>query len=234
MVYVPEPGVCIHRWEVQLFHGDGRLHDPFAVPPPPSRMSEMVVQSLPGVIPQGYLGREQAEIACSNTRVGEHRLRLCTTAEWEAACRGPQNEFPIYQDAMVERCNTGKFPEEEHLVYRFYPEPRWTYRELTDPRINQVPGGVARTGAHRRCTNGYGVFDMVGNLQEWTADLHPKGALMMSTIKGDHYMGQGKNYVGCAATNRAHFYLEPSDPEYAMHKDWKDYSTGVRCCTDPR
>jgi len=194
----------------------------------------MVAESRPGVVPQGYMGREQAEIACRNTLWGEFRFRLCTTAEWEAACRGPRSEFPTYQDAMVERCNTGKFPETEHLVYRFYPEPSWTYRELTDARINQEPGGLARTGAYPRCTNGFGVFDMVGNLQEWTADLHPKGDLVMSTLKGDHYMGQGKNYVGCAATNTAHFHLPPSSPDYAPYKDWKDYSTGTRCCTDPR
>jgi len=234
MAFVPDPGVCIHRWEVQLFYGDGRLHDPFAVPPRPDQMTQMVVAARSGVIPQGHMGREQAEIACRNTRYGEFRFRLCTTAEWEAACRGPDGEFPTYQDAMVERCNTGKFPDEQHLVYRFYPEPRWTYRELNDRRINQESGGLALTGAYQRCTNGFGVFDMVGNLQEWTADLRPKGELVMSTLKGDHYMGQGKNFVGCAATNTAHFYIEPSDPAYAIHKDWKDYSTGVRCCADPR
>ena len=234
MVLVPQQSVCIHRWEVQLFYSDGTLHDPYRVPPPPDQMVEIVVQAAPGVMPQGYLGREQAEIACRNTLHGEFRFRLCTTREWEAACRGPDDEFPTDQATLVDRCNTGKFPDHEHLVYRLFPEPKWTYQELTDPRLNREPDGLAPTGAYARCTNAFGVYDMVGNLQEWTADLPQRDGVVMSVIKGDHYMGQGRNYVGCAATNRAHFYLRPEDPAYAIYKDWKDYSTGVRCCADPR
>jgi sulfatase modifying factor 1 len=226
--------VCIHKWEVQLFYANGSLHDPYSVPPHPRSMQGMFVRSAPGVVPQGYLGREQAELACSGTTEGKHRFRLCTMAEWEAACQGPDGGFPIYQEQVAELCNTGKFPGDEHLVYRFYRHPKWTYSELTDRRINSVAGGLARTGEYRRCTNGFGVFDMVGNLQEWVADLKVKNGTQMSVIKGDHYMGQGKNYPGCAATNRAHFYIPPESPDYEIDRDWKDYSTGLRCCTDPR
>jgi sulfatase modifying factor 1 len=226
--------VCIQRWEAQLIDAAGRTHDPYAVPPLPSALGGYVARSVPGVVPQGHVGREQAEIVCAATTDGSFRYRLCTAAEWEAACRGPRGDFPRFQSELVRICNTGKFPETEHLVYRFYPEPRWTYGELNDRRINQVEGGLARTGAHPRCRSGYGVFDLVGNLQEWVADLEPRGQQRMSVIKGDHYMGQGKNLEGCAATNRAHFYLDPSDPGYRIYKDWKDYSTGFRCCADPQ
>lgn len=226
--------MCIQRWEAQVIDAAGRTHDPFAVPPHPTDLAGYRARSVPGVVPQGHVGREQAELICAATVDLPFRYRLCTRVEWEAACRGPHSEFPRAQSELVTICNTGKFPETEHLIYRFHPAPKWTYGELNDPRLNQVEGGLARTGAHSHCTNGYGVFDMIGNLQEWVQDLEPRQAEVRSVIKGDHYMGQGKNYEGCAATNRAHFYLPPSDPDYRLSKDWKDYSTGFRCCTDPR
>ena len=38
---------------------------------------------------------------------------------------------------------------------------------MNDPRLNQQPNTVAKTGAFARCSNALGVFDMVGNLHEW-------------------------------------------------------------------
>ena len=44
---------------------------------------------------------------------------------------------------------------------------RYRAGPMNDPRLNQTPNTVAQTGEFARCTNGFGVFDMVGNLHEW-------------------------------------------------------------------
>jgi formylglycine-generating enzyme len=232
MALVPDPGVCIQRWEAELYQADGSLHDPYTVPPPPSLMTGMTVRSAPGTVPQGYLGRDQAEAACRNTVREGFQYRLCTREEWQAGCRGPARRlFPYGTDYRIEgRCNTHKFPDDEHLVKRFYPEPRWSTSEMNDPRINRVPEGLARTGTYRRCTNAYGLFDMVGNLQEWVSTLQANRAgQQLAMAMGDHYMGQGKNYQGCDARDAYH-------PYYPDHfaKNQRDYSRGIRCCADPR
>ena len=61
---------------------------------------------------------------------------------------------------------------------------------------------------------GYGVYDMVGNLHEWTND--PEG-----TFLGGYYLDIHQNGDGC-------------DYRTGAHAVWyHDYSTGFRCCADP-
>jgi formylglycine-generating enzyme required for sulfatase activity len=75
---------------------------------------------------------------------------------------------------------------------------------------------VAHTGKIARCTNEYGVFDMVGNVHEWVAP-GPSGAQFC----GGYYRDTAINGEGC-------------DYKTTAHPDWyHDYSTGFRCCADP-
>jgi len=138
--------------------------------------------------------------------------------------------FPYGTDGRIDGiCNTHKFPHGEHLVLQLYPNAGWTTNEMNDPRINQTEGGLATTGHYVQCTNAYGAFDMVGNLQEWVADIVEDGKREGHAIAlGDHYMGQGRNYEGCSARNTGHRY-HPDEPE----RNQRDYSTGFRCCADP-
>ena len=82
-----------------------------------------------------------------------------------------------------------------------------------------MPGGLAHTGAFKRCVSPDGVYDMVGNLHEWVDD-------------GPDVNGHGRFRGGCYgdAENNGHgcFYVTSAhEPTY------HDYSTGFRCCSDP-
>ncbi|MDB4944666.1 MAG: hypothetical protein JWP97_4200 [Labilithrix sp.] len=90
------------------------------------------------------------------------------------------------------------------------------WAKLNDPRLGQYEGGLARTGAHAQCVNGYGVFDMVGNLHEWVATdpQAPHG-----TFAGGYYLDTSINGDGCLYRTQAHAH------------DYHDYSTGFRCCS---
>ena len=164
-----------------------------------------------GVYPQGYISEKQAIDAC-----GRSGKRLCKPAEWKTACKGPETKkFGYANERTPGTCNdNGKSP-----VGTFFPAAvaegkAWTWDKMNDERLNQMPGGLAETGSHESCTNGYGVYDMVGNLHEWVLD--PAG-----TFQGGYYLDVTQNGDGCGYRTDAH--------EAWYH----DYSTGFRCCADP-
>jgi sulfatase modifying factor 1 len=170
--------------------------------------------SSPGVFPQGYISGAQARVACE--RSGK---RLCRADEWKNACMGPRKTtFPYGNARVAGRCNdNGRSP------MRFFnpgldgtSEHRWMWGHagnMIDPRLNQLAGTLTHTGERAGCTNGYGVFDMVGNLHEWVDD--PKG-----TFQGGYYLDTHLNGDGCNYRTTAHPFTH------------YDYSTGFRCCAD--
>jgi formylglycine-generating enzyme required for sulfatase activity len=90
----------------------------------------------------------------------------------------------------------------------------WGPLELNDPRDTELDGTVAKAGAFPECVNDFGLYDMVGNLHEWTAD--PNG-----TFQGGYWLDTSLHGEGCAYRTIAHPF------------DYHDYSTGFRCCADP-
>jgi formylglycine-generating enzyme required for sulfatase activity len=163
-----------------------------------------------GVVPQGYISGQQAEAACR--LAGK---RLCALTEWLQACRGPMAlTYPYGNTYERRRCNEARTP---HPVVQFYGTSMgvFTYERMNNPGINMQPDSLARTGAFDRCVSPWGLFDLVGNLHEWIAD--PAG-----TFKGGFYVDAEINGHGCLYTTTAHAFT------------YHDYSTGFRCCANPR
>jgi sulfatase modifying factor 1 len=204
---------CIDRWEASLVEvmGDGRT-----MPWPPFDAIQegrtVRATSAPNTYPQAYISGAQAAQACA--AAGK---RLCAPVEWRRACVGPHKQrFGYGAERVPGRCNDdGRSP-----MLELYPQvaSSWNLvgmKEMNDPRLDQLQGTVALTGSHEGCTNEYGVFDMVGNLHEWTNDPH-------GTFQGGYYLDTHKNGDGCGYRTVAH--------EMTYH----DYSTGFRCCADPK
>lgn len=178
----------------------------------------MMAVSRPGVAPQGYISGAQASIACANAG-----KRLCSMEEWSAACRGPQRtRYPYGNQRRAGVCNDRFRELTDHPVLRLFhahavpgadARSMWRPEFMNDPRLLELSRTVAATGASSRCTNEYGVLDMVGNLHEWIAD--PGGV-----FAGGYFMDTFQNGEGCDYRTRAH------------HFDYHDYSTGFRCCVD--
>jgi sulfatase modifying factor 1 len=200
-------GFCIDRFEASLVEilpsGEERPHSPYLNP----GSTPVRAVSARGVVPQGYISQVQATQACA--RAGK---RLCGEAEWFRACRGPrQRNFGYGNTRDQGRCNEN---HRWHPVVRLFSATArylWGMSQMNDPQINQLPGTLALTGAHNGCTSEHGVFDMVGNLHEWTND--PEG-----TFRGGYYMDTTLNGDGCWYRTAGH------------NTVYHDYSIGFRCC----
>jgi len=105
------------------------------------------------------------------------------------------------------------------ILFKKYAPPgtdekmMWHPSWMNDSRLHEMAHTISATGAFPRCTNDYGVFDMVGNLHEWVDD--PDG-----TFFGGFFMDTFQNGQGCEYRTIAHPF------------DYHDYSTGFRCCSD--
>jgi hypothetical protein len=201
---------CIDRWEGSLVEITAEGARAWSAYEAPAVGKTYRAVSAAGVVPQGYISGVQAEAACK--AAGK---RLCLPIEWRHACAGSDKAVYPYGPTHVDgKCNErGKSPM---LVY--YPQVAKSWLlvstgDMNDPRLNQLEGTIAKTGEFSGCANDFGVYDMVGNLHEWTAD--PNG-----TFQGGYYLDTSQNGEGCSYRTAAH--------DFAYH----DYSTGFRCCAD--
>ena len=197
---------CVDRFEASLVEvrpdGSTRPWSPYHHPG--SRTVRAV--SLRGAVPQGYVDGDTAARACA--QAGK---RLCTDTEWLRACRGPRGlTFPYGAARQDGVCNDAR---RRHPAVELFPNDPNPFARIQDACINQLPDSVHRTAVNLGCITTEGVFDMMGNLHEWTAD--PQG-----TFRGGFYVDTRRNGPGCLYRTTAHNTLH-----------W-DYSTGFRCCAD--
>jgi sulfatase-modifying factor enzyme 1 len=202
--------VCVDRYEASVVEraADGTLlpHAPNLALAPGH---VYLARSVPGVVPQAYVSGAQALSACR--QAGK---RLCAPVEWRVACGGSEGyAFPYGPDRVPGRCHdSGANPM---LTYHADTQARgWGPLELNDPRNIELEGTIAKTGTFAGCVNDFGLYDMVGNLHEWTAD--PNG-----TFQGGYWLDTSLHGDGCAYRTIAHPF------------DYHDYSVGFRCCADP-
>ena len=198
---------CIDQYEGSLLEvvdgGAVRPWSPYTNP----GTRVLIAQSVRGAVPQGYVTQLQAAAACAGAG-----KRLCTDAEWLRACRGSANTtYPYGNTRQPGVCNDAR---SMHPAVELYgTSASWIYSHIDSPCLNQLQPGLDRAGANAGCVSEGQVFDLMGNLHEWTAD--PNG-----TFRGGFYVDTVINGNGCLYATTAHAVTH-----------W-DYSTGFRCCAD--
>ena len=149
--------------------------------------------SAHGAMPWTEVTWREADAACA--AAGK---RLCESEEWHGACGGPEGwALPYGEESRGDYCNCG--PRETP------PEP--------------YPGAVP-TGSFATCEGGYpGIFDMVGNVQEWTATYRS------TPDAGSGYIRRGGSAYGGSHVCYSDWELEPPDSRLP--------TLGFRCCKAP-
>lgn len=136
--------------------------------------------------------------------------RLCTEDEWTFACEGPDAQ--PYPYGFV-RDDTACVIDRPHIDV---DERKLGDREsaATLIELDRLWQGAA-SGSRPRCRSPFGVYDMTGNVDEWTRSVRTEGS--RSILKGGYW---GAVRTRCLPSTRAH------DPSYY------NYEQGLRCCAD--
>jgi hypothetical protein len=116
--------------------------------------------SVPGRLPWGSITRQQALLACQSAGA-----RLCTTDEWEQACKGQTStDFPYGNEFDAAQCNGRAF------------DPDVDAALVTDEPATCVSSWT-----------GGDILNMSGNLKEWTVGSYSGDTASSFEIKGGAY-----------------------------------------------
>lgn len=153
----------------------------------------------PNQVPQASVSFQEAKERCA-----EAGKRLCTAAEWRRACQGDTKLRFGYGDGFeAGRCHIGIHLTSGH-------SSMMNAREY-----------LSESGQKQHCQT-TGVFDLVGNLEEWVLD---------------DWQGRDGSLEG-GAWYTFHQYADCSgdysrQPDYRTPLDRPVFSAGFRCCWTP-
>ena len=163
MVYINKlNGFCIDKYEASVWNADGTWNSTSntsawssATATQTAIRNGAYANSTAGVYPWVYVNQTDARLAC--TRAGKY---LCTSEEWLAAANinGQVYNLPSGADT-ANKIPAGSTDGTACVQY-----------EANDCDWADSPGAgdACMTGAHNRCVSAEGVYDMTGNVWEWT------------------------------------------------------------------
>ena len=158
-----------------------------------------------GVFPIIMVNWNESEALCA-----EQGKRLCTEDEWTFACEGDEaTPYPY----GYERDSTACIIDQ---TWKPYNGAAFSPREGDAARaeMDKLWQGKA-SGTQPRCKSPFGVYDMTGNVDEWTHTVH--AGERPSILKGGYW---GPVRTRCRPTTRSH------------NEDHTFYQQGLRCCSD--
>jgi hypothetical protein len=147
----------------------------------------------------------EAEAMCKKAQ-----KRLCSETEWTFACEGEEARpypYGYTRDATACVVDRNWRPFAEGALQ---PRDGQQAREELDRLWQGEPSG-SRGG----CKSAFGVYDMTGNVDEWTRSVRTTG--YSSVLKGGYW---GPVRARCRPATRAH------------NEDFVAYQQGFRCCAD--
>jgi len=156
-----------------------------------------------GVPPKNHLSFDGAVQGCE--AVGK---RLCTSAEWERACRGPAGWRYTYGEVRdAARCNT----------------------PIDGPGPGNRPIPLHPSGSFPDCASAEGVYDLNGSLSEWTADRWtgpPEPFNTSATVGADWFTLRGGTMWNGT------FYGQDCSSRHGHLRSFENMDDGARCCRD--
>lgn len=136
--------------------------------------------------------------------------RLCTESEWTFACEGEEAvPYPYGYGRDAEACVVDR-PWKPFVENGLAPRDGKKAREELDRLWQGTP-----SGSHPKCKSPFGVYDLTGNVDEWTKTARTGG--YASVLKGGYW---GPVRARCRPSTRAH------------NEDFVAYQQSFRCCSD--
>jgi formylglycine-generating enzyme required for sulfatase activity len=183
--------------------------------------------NVPGELPAVMLSWEDSRRLCE-----ARGARLCSEDEWTFACEGEAAlPYPYGYDRYVSResrfpdhvvqgdgCNLDVIRKGVHADIPKMMHNRFNRVVLGE--IDRLWAGVP-SGSRARCVSPFGVYDLTGNIEEWTARSpgRPHLAGGNATLKGGYWSPVESR---CQPGNTWH------GPGHVF------YQTGFRCCANPQ
>jgi hypothetical protein len=147
--------------------------------------------------------REAGELCAARSK------RLCSEAEWTFACEGEEAlPYPYGYERDASACVMDR-------SWIAYDEAALRDRS-SDTAMRELDALWQGTssGSSPGCRSPFGVYDMTGNVDEWTVSTRREG--LPSIFKGGYW---GPVRARCRASTRVH------DPDFVF------YQQGFRCCS---
>jgi len=127
-------------------------------------------------------------------------MTLCTQQQWELACRAGESGEVWSYDANPDEYDAGKCNDVEHP---------------------SGPGTAWPTGSSAECASDGEIFDMSGNVSEWTST-------RVTSAGSEYFRVRGGNYTSYGPATACGFSFVLGVPTFA------NADLGFRCCgTDP-
>lgn len=148
----------------------------------------------------------EAEALCKSAS-----KRLCTEDEWTFACEGEEARpypYGFTRDAAACVVDRSWRPFTEGALF---PRDGRLAREELDRLWQGEP-----SGSRPDCKSPFGVYDLTGNVDEWTRSTRSSG--LSSILKGGYW---GPVRARCRPSTRVH------------NEDFVAYQQGFRCCAAP-
>lgn len=138
------------------------------------------------------------------------RKRLCSESEWTFACEGDEvRPYPYGWTRDASACVVDR-------DWRPFKEGALQPRDGAGARAELDRLWQAEpSGSRAPCKSPFGVYDMTGNVDEWTRSVRSSG--FASILKGGYW---GPVRARCRPATRAH------------NEDFVAYQQGFRCCAD--
>ncbi|HQY63322.1 MAG TPA: SUMF1/EgtB/PvdO family nonheme iron enzyme [Polyangiaceae bacterium] len=137
--------------------------------------------------------------------------RLCNETEWTFACEGEEAvPYPYGYERDAEACNVDR-PWKPFAENGLAPRDGQKARAELDRLWQGQP-----SGASPKCKSPFGLYDMTGNVDEWTKTTRTSGGFA-SVLKGGYW---GPVRARCRPATRAH------------NENFVAYQQSFRCCSD--
>jgi len=158
-----------------------------------------------GAYPVIFINWNEAKGMCAR-----QNKRLCTEDEWTFACEGEEaTPYPYGYERSPDKCPIDK----KWRAFNEKPlKKRDSYEAMME--LDRLWQGTP-SGGSPGCKSPFGVYDMTGNVDEWTVTVREGGN--QSILKGGYW---GPVRTRCRPATRSH------DENHVF------YQQGLRCCTD--